>query len=96
SGDGKSVYVQVSLAGNQGQALANKSVEAVRSIVERSSPPPGVQAYVTGPAPLVTDMNDAGNSSIIKITVVTIVVIFTMLLFVYRSVVTVILLLIMV
>lgn len=44
----------------------------------------------------MTDMNDAGNSSIIKITVVTIVVIFTMLLFVYRSVVTVILLLIMV
>ncbi|MBN7552187.1 MMPL family transporter, partial [Mycobacteroides abscessus subsp. abscessus] len=96
SGDGKSVYVQVSLAGNQGQALANKSVEAIRSIVERSSPPPGVQAYVTGPAPLVTDMNDAGNSSIIKITVVTLVVIFTMLLFVYRSVMTVILLLIMV
>ncbi|CPW78527.1 Probable membrane protein%2C MmpL [Mycobacteroides abscessus] len=96
SGDGKSVYVQISLAGNQGQALANKSVEAVRSIVERSAPPPGVQAYVTGPAPLVTDMNDAGNSSIIKITAVTLVVIFTMLLFVYRSVMTVILLLIMV
>ncbi|WJR33707.1 RND family transporter [Mycobacteroides immunogenum] len=96
SGDGKSVYVQLNLAGNQGQALANKSVEAVRSIVERTSPPPGVQAYVTGPAPLVTDMNHAGNSSIVKITIVTMVVIFTMLLFVYRSVITVILLLIMV
>ncbi|WP_078280951.1 RND family transporter [Mycobacteroides franklinii] len=96
SADGKSVYVQLNLSGNQGQALANKSVEAVRSIVDRVSPPPGVKAYVTGPAPLVTDMNDAGNSSIIKITVVTLVVIFTMLLFVYRSVVTVILLLIMV
>ena len=96
SGDGKSVYVQLNLAGNQGQALANKSVEAVRSIVERTSPPPGVQAYVTGPAPLVTDMNHAGNSSIVKITIVTMVVIFTMWLFVYRSVITVILLLIMV
>ncbi|WP_191986225.1 RND family transporter [Mycobacteroides salmoniphilum] len=96
SADGKSVYVQINLAGNQGQALANKSVEAVRSIVQRSSPPPGVQAYVTGPAPLVTDMNHAGNTSIIKITVVTLVVILTMLLFVYRSIVTVVLLLIMV
>ncbi|ORB50053.1 hypothetical protein BST43_22610 [Mycobacteroides saopaulense] len=96
SADGKSVYVQLNLAGNQGQALANKSVEAVRSIVDRTAPPPGVQAYVTGPAPLVTDMNHAGNSSIVKITVVTLVVIFTMLLFVYRSVVTVVLLLIMV
>ncbi|MFT8181178.1 MMPL family transporter, partial [Mycobacteroides chelonae] len=96
SADGKSVYVQVNLAGNQGQALANQSVEAVRGIVARSTPPIGVQVYVTGPAPLVTDMNHAGNTSIVKITVVTLVVILTMLLFVYRSLITVILLLIMV
>ncbi len=96
SADGKSVYVQVNLAGNQGQALANQSVEAVRGIVARSTPPIGVQVYVTGPAPLVTDMNHAGNTSIVKITVVTLVVILTMLLFVYRSLITVTLLLIMV
>ncbi|MGH3726120.1 MAG: RND family transporter [Mycobacterium sp.] len=96
SADGKSVYVQLNLAGNQGQALANESVAAVRGIVERTLPPSGVKAYVTGPAPLVADMNHAGDTSLIKITLVTLVVIFTMLLFVYRSVVTVILLLIMV
>ncbi|MEU9805908.1 RND family transporter [Mycobacterium sp. NPDC050853] len=96
SADGMSAYVQLNLAGNQGQALANKSVDAVRGIVERTPPPPGVKAYVTGPAPLVADMNHAGDTSIVKITLVTFVVILTVLLFVYRSIVTVILLLIMV
>ena len=96
SGDGKATYVQVNLAGDQGEALANESVRAVRDIVERTSPPPGVTAYVTGPAPLMADMNAAGDDSMLKITVVTVAVILTMLLFVYRSVRTVILLLIMV
>ncbi|MDT0551586.1 MMPL family transporter, partial [Streptomyces lonegramiae] len=59
-------------------------------------PPPGLKAYVTGPAPLVSDMNHAGDKSIIKITVVSLVVILTMLLLVYRSIVTAVLLLLMV
>ncbi|KUI06064.1 RND family transporter [Mycobacterium sp. IS-3022] len=90
SADGKAVYVQVNLAGDQGEALANESVEAVRDIVERLPTPPGLKTYVTGPAPLMSDMVEAGDSSILKITIVTLLVIFTMLLFVYRSVVTVI------
>lgn len=52
--------------------------------------------YVTGAAPLVSDMQHSGNRSILKITVVTAVVIFVMLLLVYRSIMTVILLLVMV
>lgn len=90
SGDGKAAYVQVNLVGDQGEAKANRSVQAVRDIVERVPPPPGVSTYVTGPAPLVTDMNTAGDDSIFKITVVTVAVILIMLLFVYRSIVTVI------
>ncbi|WP_166904676.1 RND family transporter [Mycobacterium sp. DL440] len=96
SADDLSVYVQLNLAGNQGQALANESVEAVRGIVAGTPPPPGVKAYVTGPSPLITDMNHAGDTSIMKITLVTLVVIFTVLLFVYRSIITVVLLLAMV
>ncbi|MDF3336024.1 RND family transporter [Mycolicibacterium septicum] len=96
SADDLSVYVQLNLAGNQGQALANESVEAVRNIVAGTVPPPGVKAYVTGPSPLITDMNHAGDTSIMKITLVTLVVICTVLLFVYRSVITVVLLLAMV
>ncbi|OBB23894.1 hypothetical protein A5792_31450 [Mycolicibacterium peregrinum] len=96
STDNKSVYVQLNLAGNQGESLANESVQAVRDIVARTPPPPGVATYVTGPAPLVSDMNHAGDHSIIKITIVTLVVILTMLLLVYRSIVTAVLLLLMV
>ena len=96
SPDGKAVYVQLNLAGNQGTTLGDESVAAVRNIVNRTPPPPGVKVYVTGPAPLVSDMQHSGNKSILKITVVTVAIIFMMLLLVYRSVVTVILLLVMV
>ena len=88
--------MQLNLAGNQGTTLGDESVAAVRNIVNRTPPPPGVKVYVTGPAPLVSDMQHSGNRSILKITVVTVVIIFTMLLFVYRSIITVVLLLVMV
>ncbi len=96
SPDGKAAYVQLSLAGNQGNTLGEESVAAVRNILKRTPPPPGVRAYLTGAAPLVADSDRAGNESTLKITVVTVAVIFTMLLLVYRSVTTVVLLLLMV
>ena len=96
SPDGKAAYVQVNLAGNQGTPLGEASVAALRKVVDSIPPPQGVQSYVAGQAPLASDMQHSGNKSILKITAVTVVIIFTMLLFVYRSVVTVILLLIMV
>src|SRR5579875_875623 len=96
SADGKAAYVQVNLAGNQGTTLGDESVAAIRDIVQRTPPPPGVKAYVTGAAPLIVDMQHSGNKSIVKITAVTVAIIFTMLLFVYRSVITVVVLLAMV
>jgi putative drug exporter of the RND superfamily len=88
STDGKAAYVQVNLAGNQGETLGSESVAAVRDIVDRSHPPAGVQAYVTGQAPLTTDGTEAGDKSMVKITVITIVAIMVMLLIVYRSITT--------
>lgn len=96
SPDAKAAYVQLNLAGNQGTTLGEESVAAVRNIVKRSPPPPGVEVYVTGAAPLITDMHHSANKSILKITAVAAAIIFTMLLIVYRSVTTVVLLLLMV
>ena len=96
SGDGKAVVVQVSLAGNQGQPLASKSVLAVRAIVDSIPAPPGVRAYVTGASALTADLERSSDKSLLKILVTTVVVILAMLLIVYRSVLTVIVLLAMV
>ena len=96
SADGEAAYVQVNLAGDQGTSLANESAEAVRSIVERTPAPNGVKVYVTGPAALIADMNRSGEKTVTKVTVTSVAVIFIMLLLVYRSITTVILLLLMV
>ncbi|OMB99406.1 hypothetical protein A5733_05885, partial [Mycobacterium sp. NS-7484] len=96
SADGKASYVQVYTSGNQGEALANESVEAVQQIVESVTPPPGVKAYVTGPAALAADQHIAGDRSVRIIEALTFTVIIIMLLLVYRSIVTVILTLVMV
>ena len=93
STDGKAAYVQVNLAGNQGSALANESVGAVRDIVDHTQPPTGVKAYVTGPAPLISDQFDVGSKGTAKVTAITVGVIAVMLFFVYRSVLTMILVL---
>ncbi len=96
SRDGKAAYVQVSLAGDQGSTTGNASVEALREIVARSSPPVGLKVYVTGPAPLTTDMNHAADKSMLVMMGVTGLVIMIMLLITYRSLVTMLLVLVMV
>ncbi len=96
SNDGKAAYVQVKLAGNQGEALANESVEAVQGIVKSVPPPPGVKVYVTGPAALAADQHIAGDRSMRLIEAATFTVIIIMLLLVYRSIVTVLITLVMV
>jgi RND superfamily putative drug exporter len=93
SADGRATYVQLNLVGNIGQAAANESIAAVRDIVDSVQTPPGLTVYVTGTAALAADMNHAGDKSMFRMMVVTILVILTMLLLVYRSVVTVALLL---
>ena len=96
SADGRAAYVQVFLAGHQGETLANESVDAVRRIVSNASPPSGVRAYVAGPAAVTTDQLEFGNKSARKVMGVTVGVIVLMLLIVYRSLATVVLTLLMV
>ncbi|OAN34560.1 RND family transporter [Mycolicibacterium iranicum] len=94
SKDGKAALVQLYLAGNQGEALANESVDAVRTIVADNPPPPGLRAYVTGAAPLITDNFEVGSAGTHKVTAITFLVIAIMLLVVYRSIVTTLLMLV--
>ncbi len=96
SNDGKAAYVQVYLAGNQGESLATESVLAVRKIVDSVPSPPGVKAYVTGAAALMADQHSAGHKSVQRVTMITFAVIIVMLLWVYRSLITVISVLFMV
>ncbi len=94
SEDGKAAYVQVYLAGNMGEALGNESVTAVQKLIAGLSPPPGVKVFVTGGPALQADQEIAGNASIRIIELVTVGVIVSMLLFFYRSIVTVLLVLV--
>jgi RND superfamily putative drug exporter len=84
--DGKAAYVLLRLAGDIGQMQANQSVAAVRDIVAKDLPPPGLKVYVSGAAPLASDTVAIANSSLNNITIVTIILIVTMLLLVYRSI----------
>src|ERR1700739_678867 len=88
SADAKGAYVMLNLAGNQGTTQANDSVDAVRKVIERNPPPPGVKAYVTGPAALSDDLHIIGNASLAKITLFTLAAIAILLLVCHRSIVT--------
>jgi RND superfamily putative drug exporter len=96
SEDGKAAYVQLYLKGNQGETRANDSVAAVRDIIAKNPPPPGLQVFVTGGAPLISDQHHAGDKSIALVTAITLGVIALMLLIVYRSLVTMLLIMVMV
>ncbi len=96
SADGKAVYVQFNLAGQPGAPISNESVVAVQRIVAQTPAPPGIKAYVTGPAAVVADMGNSGDRTVTTITMLSIAVIFVILLIVYRSIVTTILLLVVV
>ena len=96
SNDGKSAYVQLYLHGNMGETLANQSIDAVRDMVASVPPPPGVKTYVTGGAALVADQRHAGDKGTGQAMMVTFAVIILMLLIVFRSIWTMVLILLMV
>ncbi|EID13255.1 RND family transporter [Mycolicibacterium phlei] len=96
SGDGKSAYVQLYLRGNLGETLSNESIEAVRDIIAETPAPDGLKAYVAGSAAVNADQRVAGDKGSFKATVATLIVIAVMLVFVFRSAATMLLILFMV
>ena len=72
SADGKAAYVQVYLAGNQGEDAGQRVGRGRPETSSRAStPPPGVKVYVTGPAALAADQHIAGDRSLKIIEAVT-------------------------
>jgi RND superfamily putative drug exporter len=96
SGDGKATYVQLNLVGNQGEARANDSIAAVRQIIASTPVPPGIHVYVTGATALTADEHHVGDKSLRLVTAITLLVILVSLFIVYRSPITVVLVLLMV
>ena len=88
SSDGKAALIQAYLVGDAGSSEANESVTAVRQIVADTPAPPGVKAYVSGPAALVADEFAVGEGGHVYLTALTFGVIGLMLLIVYRSITT--------
>ncbi len=91
--DRKAAYVQLNLAGDQSSSQANESVAAVQRIVDSVPPPPGIKVYLTGPGALAADRHVYGVRSLDKITGISIAVIAIVLFVVYRSLVTVLIML---
>ncbi len=91
--DGKAAYLQLYLSGNIGDTLANESVGAVWAAVDARPPPPGVKVYVTGPAALQADLIHSAERTVRTIKIATFTVIIVLMLFFFRSVPTVLVLL---
>ncbi|WP_370247446.1 MMPL family transporter [Nocardioides sp.] len=86
SEDQQARYLLVGITGATGAPTSLRQVEAVREIV-RAAAPPGLDVVVTGPTATVVDATLATESSVLRITVVTIGLIALILLLVYRSLV---------
>jgi putative drug exporter of the RND superfamily len=86
SADAEATTLTVRPTGDLGSATANDSIDAIRKIVEKLPKPNGLDAYVTGPAPLAADTLKAADKSLFKLTIVTIILIIFMLLIAYRSI----------
>jgi RND superfamily putative drug exporter len=96
SADGMAAYVLVRAAGYQGSSLSDESIQSVRDAIARAQTPPGLKVFVSGSAPLSTDVLSVGDKSLVTLMFATIIIITLMLLIVYRSLTTALLILFMV
>ncbi|WP_457142054.1 MMPL family transporter, partial [Mycobacteroides abscessus] len=88
SADAQAATLTVRPTGDLGDADSNRSIKAIRGIIEKldKDKPEGLTVYVSGPAPLASDTLNAADESMVTLTIVTIVVIIAMLLIAYRSI----------
>ena len=86
SADAEATTLTIRPAGDLGSSQANESIDAIRDIVAKVPKPDGLSAYITGPAPLAADTLHATDKSLVKLTIVTVILILILLLIAYRSI----------
>ena len=86
SADAEATTLTVRPTGDLGSSQANESIDAIRDIVAKLPKPDGLSAYLTGPAPLAADTLHATDKSLVKLTIVTVILILVLLLIAYRSI----------
>ncbi|MGV9801598.1 MMPL/RND family transporter [Mycobacterium sp. NPDC003449] len=88
SADGEVATLTVRPTGDLADADSNRSIKAIRGIIEKldNDKPEGLEVYVSGPAPLASDMLAAADESMVTLEIVTVVVIIVMLLIAFRSI----------
>ena len=86
SADAEATTLTIRPVGDLGSSEANKSIDAIRDVVAKVPKPDGLSAYITGPAPLAADTLHATDKSLVKLTIVTVILIVILLLIAYRSI----------
>ncbi|WP_370291183.1 MMPL family transporter [Nocardioides sp.] len=84
SDDDQARYFLVGITGATGAPSSLRQVEAVRELIAEDRPE-GLTVAVTGPTATVVDNTIASESSVLRITLVTVVLIGAILLLIYRS-----------
>lgn len=85
--DGEARYLLVGITGPTGAPAAITQVELVREVAAEHRPD-GLTVAVTGPTATVADLSTETEASVVRITIVTIVMIGAILLLIYRNVLT--------
>ncbi|CAM5724759.1 RND family transporter [Mycolicibacterium aubagnense] len=86
SADAQATTLNIRPTGDLGSSKANESIESIRDIIAKVPKPQGLSTYVTGPAPLAADTLHATDASLVKLTIVTVILILILLLITYRSI----------
>ncbi|WP_285030199.1 RND family transporter [Mycolicibacterium sp. lyk4-40-TYG-92] len=86
SGDAQATTLTIRPTGDLGSSKANESIESIRDVIAKVPKPKGLSTYVTGPAPLAADTLHATDASLVKLTIVTVILILILLLITYRSI----------
>lgn len=85
SADGEAMYLLVGITGATGAPSALRQVEAVRDVAHDLAPG-GLTVAVTGPTATITDLAVETEHSVLRITIVTVLMIAAILMLIYRRV----------